>query len=736
MAEQVDAIEKSVQELEKEITCAICHDHYNEPKVLPCCHYYCKECIYRLALRKGLNEPFSCPECRVDTTLPQGGVDKLKTAFFVNRLKDMCSKLGQVHGKVEAKCEMCSGGKTEAFCRQCAMFICNECTGLHQKLKVFAGHKVTSLDELKEGGAKEIIIKEPPLQMCIEHDEPMKIYCFDCSCLICRDCTINVNDHFGHNHKFKKAAPEMKKNFLQQLNPLKEEKLNLSHTMEEVQSTQAEVKTQGDSVSSIIKSSFKHIHQIVEKREQELLKEVETKIIHKLDHLSVQEKSLSTECAVLQSVIDYVEQCVKHLADDEIMCTHTEIENLIHRAIEEHRKKGRSLELIEEVDIGVDVNCAEDLEQLCQTKARIIQLPIDPTKCTVTGEGVKTAEVNKASDFTVITKLTNGKRTKQTCVVDCHLKSLANDSILKCRVKVTKSHEYLIQYTPTFRGRHELVVKVNGQEIADSPFPVFVFIPPTQLSRPVNVITGVVCPTDIAINSVGEMVITELLGDVVVLDREGKRLRSINRSDYQHFDTLCGVTVDKDDNVYFIDGEVSNIYKSDKNMNNVTIDKTEQEKGGHVGLDAVGDEIMVIEKGNKHIKIYNTELEYVKYNEHSGQFQDITHDDGGNLYVNTADSHIQVLSKDGEFMYSFSCGGNGVNKLCKPWGVCVSGQYVYVTDIDNHSISVFTTEGEYVTSFGEKGSKDGEFNIPCRVCTDMDGFIFVCDFNNNRIQMF
>ena len=34
----------------------------------------------------------------------------------------MCSKLGQVHGKVEAKCEMCSGGKTEAFCHQCAMF--------------------------------------------------------------------------------------------------------------------------------------------------------------------------------------------------------------------------------------------------------------------------------------------------------------------------------------------------------------------------------------------------------------------------------------------------------------------------------------------------------------------------------------------------------------------------------------------------------------------------------------
>ena len=59
-------------------------------------------------------------------------------------------------------------------------------------MKVFAGHKIASLDELKEG-AKEIIVEEPPLHVCKEHDEVMKIYCFDCNCLICRDCTIE--DH-------------------------------------------------------------------------------------------------------------------------------------------------------------------------------------------------------------------------------------------------------------------------------------------------------------------------------------------------------------------------------------------------------------------------------------------------------------------------------------------------------------------------------------------------------------
>ena len=109
MAERVDIAEKSVEDLEKEITCAICHDHYTEPKVLPCLHYYCKQCIHRLTLRTGLDKPFSCPEC------PQGNVDELPTAFFVNRMKSVHSKLERAHGKVEAKCEMCFGDRAEGF---------------------------------------------------------------------------------------------------------------------------------------------------------------------------------------------------------------------------------------------------------------------------------------------------------------------------------------------------------------------------------------------------------------------------------------------------------------------------------------------------------------------------------------------------------------------------------------------------------------------------------------------
>ncbi len=82
----------------------------------------------------------------------------------------MHSKMERAHGKVEAKCEQCSGGKAEAFCRQCAEFICAECVVMHKKVKFFAGHKTVTLDELKEGGTGEIIVQESPLQMCKVHE--------------------------------------------------------------------------------------------------------------------------------------------------------------------------------------------------------------------------------------------------------------------------------------------------------------------------------------------------------------------------------------------------------------------------------------------------------------------------------------------------------------------------------------------------------------------------------------
>ena len=249
--------------------------------------------------------------------------------------------------------------------------------------------------------------------------------------------------------------------------------------------------------------------------------------------------------------------------------------------------------------------------------------------------------------------------------------------------------------SPDPRGHHELIVTVNGQEVAGSPFPVFVSIHPSKLGKPVKIIPGLNLPSGIAFDSKGEMIVAELLGDVVVLDRNGKKLRSIKRSDHK-FKDLSSVAVDNEDNIYFDEWNGKNAYRFDKNMKKVM-----QKQIGHGscnGVAVVGDEVMV--SGVQYhpvIEVYDTELNFVrKIRGDKGYFNHISSDGHGKLYVGaTSHSRIQVLSKGGEFLHSFGSDENGVNKLSNPRGVCVAGQYVYATDYSNNNISIFTTEGEY-----------------------------------------
>jgi len=41
-----------------------------------------------------------------------------------------------------------------------------------------------------------------------------------------------------------------------------------------------------------------------------------------------------------------------------------------------------------------------------------------------------------------------------------------------------------------------------------------------------------------------------------------------------------------------------------------------------------------------------------------------------------------------------------------------------------------------IHSWGESGSLPGQFYIPHNLCTDEDGWVFVCDRENHRIQVF
>ena len=83
MAEAPSLYTESLEKLDQELTCPICLKHFEEPKVLPCCHYYCRECIVQMQARTRGKDYFQCPECRKETRLPGNDPDRLATWIVV-----------------------------------------------------------------------------------------------------------------------------------------------------------------------------------------------------------------------------------------------------------------------------------------------------------------------------------------------------------------------------------------------------------------------------------------------------------------------------------------------------------------------------------------------------------------------------------------------------------------------------------------------------------------------------
>ena len=160
MATKIDDMQRSLEDLEKEVTCAVCLEHYTEPKVLPCLHYYCKKCIVKMAVKKN---PIACPDCRKETKIMKGEEEELPTAHFVNRLKELHARQEKAMSK-EVQCELCTGSeiKAEAFCKQCNKFICKRCIESHSLMKaVFEGHEIISMSKVKRLNVEEYVARSP-----------------------------------------------------------------------------------------------------------------------------------------------------------------------------------------------------------------------------------------------------------------------------------------------------------------------------------------------------------------------------------------------------------------------------------------------------------------------------------------------------------------------------------------------------------------------------------------------
>ena len=716
MAEGPDPREKPLEELEKEITCAVCHGFYQQAKLLPCNHYYCSTCIEKMAARPG-GGPFYCPECRNETSLPAGGVAGLQPAFFVERIKDLHGKMARAEGKVEALCEQCAVEKSVAFCRQCAEFICGDCVAIHKKIRVLAGHVVASLEDLKKGGVKNIPLKEAPPSACGDHGEPMILFCFDCERLICRDCI--VIEHKEHKFEFvKKCAPEGRRRLRESLAPLQEVRADMAGAEKRVVSEEAKVERQREEVCGAIQQSFEQLKAVLERRKSELVGKVCSLAQEKKNALAAQKTVLQVAQKEIQLLTELVERNVESTSDQDLMGIRRQLQSKMEEEEKHHRQL--SLEPTATADIACHLPSPDDIPR------DLGSVVVQPTPALV--EKVESCELGSPVQVKLcaprvsLGDISAGLK----CVVDPSSSSLEGE-VVENGVGV-----FRISVTPGVRGRHNLTVKVRGGEIEGSPFRVFVKFPLSQLGQEdqTRSVGGLGCPWGIAVNNKQQLIVAEstVLVDggrkITVMERDGRKVQTIRCDQFQG---PRGVAVASDGAVYVTDIHAKCLFKLNSKGKHLKTVRNELQWPFSVKI--IGNRVYVVEYASQFVKIFDMDCNVVGtiQTKECPKPRDIAQGPDG-LYV-AGERKISVYRcvPNGVFIRHLNLTPSSL-KLSEFRGICIdTSGHIIVSDYHN-GVYVFRASGECV---GHVSSH--VIRSPAGVTVDEDGFVYVCSLTGDNV---
>nr|KAG5714363.1 hypothetical protein BaRGS_018580 [Batillaria attramentaria] len=164
--------------------CAVCHEEYTDPKILPCAHLLCHNCLVSWLKT---HDDAQCPLCRSAIVDPKERGAKsceelakaLPTDVTMATLVDSARTLGKDH-----VCCVCDDVAATSICLECGDMFCQSCTKVHQKQSLSRHHTVEDLASM----TAERLAASRPTPCATHTNEPSKLYCPTHGVSVCLLC--------------------------------------------------------------------------------------------------------------------------------------------------------------------------------------------------------------------------------------------------------------------------------------------------------------------------------------------------------------------------------------------------------------------------------------------------------------------------------------------------------------------------------------------------------------------
>ncbi|KAG9271369.1 tripartite motif-containing protein 45-like [Astyanax mexicanus] len=463
--------------------CRVCSRLFREPKLLPCLHTFCADCIRQLETfsapgagggrsRAGAEGPgrgqvpltVLCPECDSEVDLPSSGVDGLTTDHLA--LDEVLMETLLMERSV--LCDLCSESDAGKRCEVCCLNLCDFCSQAHRRQKRTSSHSIHSLEDLKSQGRLS-----RPVLCSLHPGQELRLFCEPCDLAVCLECAAVF--HRDHQCSPTHDVINQHGDCIRELvsGSLRPRLSRLEEAMRRVEISKEALKIRTDSLASEIRAYARSYASAVEAHCCSLLRTLEELKIQRRNQLNLQSVQLQQALSDARGGVDFAERLLTCGSEAEILSakgvTTRRLMSLLECGYDPHP-----------ATVGID-NGSSMYFLPQESAGQVDGFPVvgvlyaktvDPSKCTIQGEGLQQGVVSERDEFTLVCKDSAGEPMGKGG--DPVLVSIVHKDRKDCVVETTivdnNDGSYAVSYTPMEPGSYSVWVCVKAQHVKGSPF--------------------------------------------------------------------------------------------------------------------------------------------------------------------------------------------------------------------------------------------------------------------------
>ena len=709
-----------------DVNCSLCRQPYSDPRLLPCLHAFCFDCLQKLSDESNFQKAtLPCPTCFEQTARP---LQDLPKHVHLSNQANLVRRVSEF--EADRECENCdSAEKALAFCHDCGdsgLRICKQCVEFHKKFRAFKGHVVVSLGSDIKDLARKASEKESVT--CDKHNtEAILFFCLVCQAQACNQCILF--DHYGHEYKSLKEVSDEKKTEIQSacselkeaLPCLAQSERTLKDAMVGVDSCSAEVKGE-------IEQAFETIIAAVQKRKHELLAEADTLAVSKNTRLTMQQEDLGKLSIAIKLTLDTIEHSIQLYTPVEFISIHKILKQSCFNLLKRFGKVSLTPVASPSMIVSIStVDVASVMSRIGFVKEKLLCSPSHSSLV-----GINTMfpiGIAKDARRTLILQTRNSRGEPMLDgQVDVRAWLTDQQGRKVCESEVSKSNEgkYDVTFCAGEEGLWKAHITTNGCHIDGSPCDVIVR-DYAKLQEPVLSFETPSRPTYLCTSHRnGDIFVTLNNGDIHVYSEAGV-LKSV----------FSGATLDiSSAHSIVLDEEREIMYVACSNNNKVvkaTLDGKLLSSVGSLGADplqfswpmalccdqSTSGNIYVADQNNTRIQVLGPDLTFKKELKCHDSTRGMAMDSLGNVHVATA-SGVKVLNTELNYSNGRSCGDIVISPDDYRFVSCIySGCSLEILKPDNSLLA--TIQG---------------LRYPLGLCLNQSGYIFVAEYEANKVHKY